>query len=116
MAAGSLKQFGILFKKNWQLQRRKKVETAVEIGLPWFMCAMIVLMRVLIDSTDITDPTIWVPFHTEQGFPQLSNNILNSNEKWSICYAPNTSTEITDVIRLFLNNTESEFISKCIFK
>ena len=119
MAAGLFRQFSILFWENWQLQRRNKAVTCVEIGLPWFICAMIILIRILISSDDIKEPTIWNPFNQSTTFPSPNtvSAVTNSNPKWKIAFSPDIP-EVRNVMLNFVSRMNDRFYGECgtVFK
>ena len=87
----------------------------MEIGLPWFMCAMIILMRILIDSNDIKDPIIWDPFLPTSSFPRPDETNSMSpmvNNEWKIAYSPNTSDAVQNVMLGFVSKLSHLFIGR----
>ena len=110
MAAGLFRQFSILFWKNWQLQHRNKTVTCVEIGLPWFICVMIILIRILISSDDIKEPTIWNPFNQSTTFPSPNtvSTVTNNNPKWKIAFSPDVP-EVRNVMLNFVSRLNDRF-------
>jgi ATP-binding cassette subfamily A (ABC1) protein 3 len=57
MALG--RQFLLLLWKNWTLQKRKVCVTVFEILLPLFFGTILVLIRLLVKTTDYPNNTIW---------------------------------------------------------
>ena len=79
------RQLLLLLWKNWTLQKRSICVTLFEVLLPLFFGAILVLIRVLVKTTDFPNATIW---------PAL--NISNPSEVFfvqgqDILYSPNTS-------------------------
>lgn len=78
MALGS--QFLLLLWKNWTLQKRKICVTLFEVLLPLFFGLILVLIRLLVKTTDYPDNTIWQS-------PNFTKADLNYKNQ--ILFAPN---------------------------
>lgn len=59
-AVGS--KFWLLLWKNWLLQRRKKLQTVIEVVLPVVFCILLVIIRDLAPSDNYPEPTFFKPF------------------------------------------------------
>nr|XP_045614978.1 phospholipid-transporting ATPase ABCA3-like isoform X2 [Procambarus clarkii] len=57
-----LHKFWLLLWKNWMLQRRKKIQTVVEVFLPVVFCVLLVIIRDLAPYGVIPNPTFYEPF------------------------------------------------------
>ena len=60
------RQFGLLLWKNYKLQRRKKLLTLLQIGLPAFLSIIFIFIRRRVVATDVTSPTQWGAFSLEK--------------------------------------------------
>jgi len=69
---GKFQKFNLLLWKNYILQKRHKVQTVVELVTPIAFSAILVLIRFLINSTIIPEPTIYLPFNPEQFEPNTT--------------------------------------------
>ena len=125
MVASSWRQFLLLLWKNWLLQKRRKVLTAFEIGLPIIMSIILVAVRQLTSSTPYPDPRIWEPFSIETfqtGFnpPRLNSNCTGifcvnvDEEMWRVAYAPNTSLT-RNIIHFASNKLNLSYTGKFSF-
>ena len=127
MVASGGRQFLLLLWKNWLLQKRRKVLTAFEIGLPIVLSVILVAVRQLTSSTTYSDPRIWEPFSIEtfrRGFnpPRLNSNCtgifcINANqteEMWRVAYAPNTSLT-RNIIHFASNKLNLSYTGKFSF-
>ena len=65
----ALRKFGLLLWKNYILQKRHKVQTVVEIAVPVCFSALLVLIRFLVSSDTIDEPTTFYPFRPGQLVP-----------------------------------------------
>jgi ATP-binding cassette subfamily A (ABC1) protein 3 len=64
MAEGWTK-FVLLMWKNWTLQRRHPIQTAVEILAPVLLASLLVLIRSLVSPDNIDTVTTYEPFSVE---------------------------------------------------
>ena len=89
-----LKQLGLLMWKNFMLQRRRPVGTLVQIGLPFFMSLIYLLIRLyLIDATRYSAIT-WPEYSISTPPPTLRTS-------FSIGYATPNGSELSQE---FINN------------
>ena len=89
-----LKQLGLLMWKNFMLQRRRPVGTLVQIGLPFFMSLIYLLIRLyLIDATRYSAIT-WPEYN-------ISTPPLTLKTSFSIGYATPNGSELSQE---FINN------------
>ena len=86
MPSSRATQFRILFGKNWLLQKRKKGTTTLELGLPLFIGIVLIIMRILIESEEIDEPTLWPAFQIEERIPAPQGS--NRSNGWVLAYAP----------------------------
>lgn len=96
MALG--RQLVLLLWKNWTLQKRSIFVTLFEILLPLFFGLILVLIRVLVKTTDYPDDTIWPALNVSD-----DSLFVNGSE---ILYSPNTSI-VNDVmlnVEMSINN------------
>ncbi|XP_076053842.1 phospholipid-transporting ATPase ABCA3-like isoform X2 [Oratosquilla oratoria] len=75
--SAGLKRFGLLLWKNWILQKRKKIQTVVEVVLPIVFCVLLVVIRDLAPSDTYPQPTFYTPF----GVSTLPANLTPSDTK-----------------------------------
>ncbi|KAL5014325.1 hypothetical protein ScPMuIL_008595 [Solemya velum] len=76
-------QLILLLWKNFVLQKRKICVTIVEILVPIFFAVILLLIRRLSTSENITDPTTWPSFEVKTGW---NNQALQGR---SLYYSPN---------------------------
>ncbi|XP_063587850.1 uncharacterized protein LOC134765237 [Penaeus indicus] len=59
-------KFWLLLWKNWLLQRRKKLQTVIEVVLPVVFCILLVIIRDLAPSDNFPEPTFFKPFSIDE--------------------------------------------------
>lgn len=94
----SLKQFGLIVWKNWLLQKRKKVLTAFEIGVPILFGVVLVAIRPLVSMEQVDTLTTWDAFEIKDGLPSTIPD-HPSGDPWALAFSPNTSV-IQEVMRI----------------
>ena len=100
----SAQQFGLLLWKNWLLQKRRRLNTALHILFPAVTSLLILLSRLFYEATLVTSPTIWDSFEASTSFPSnltapvpedlamsLTANVIGNFSKWMLVFAPSTS-------------------------
>ncbi|XP_068200893.1 phospholipid-transporting ATPase ABCA3-like isoform X1 [Palaemon carinicauda] len=55
-------KFWLLLWKNWLLQRRRKIQSVIEVVLPIVFCILLVVIRDLAPSENFPEPTHYKPF------------------------------------------------------
>ena len=84
-------QFLLLLWKNWTLQKKKKVLTAFEIGLPTFFSLVLLMLRQVVTPEEYTNPAVWPGFLVE-GLPDSFKYLPeNTTDKWRLVYSPNNT-------------------------
>jgi ATP-binding cassette subfamily A (ABC1) protein 3 len=63
--AGGWAKFVLLMWKNWTLQRRHPIQTAVEILAPVLLASLLVLIRSLVSPDNFDTVTTFKPFSVE---------------------------------------------------
>lgn len=86
-------QFLLLLWKNWTLQKRKVCVTIFEILLPLFFGIILVLIRLLVKTTDYPNDTIW----PTSNFTSDGVDRIHFSQRPEILFVPNT-TVIRDVM------------------
>ncbi|XP_071520079.1 phospholipid-transporting ATPase ABCA3 [Panulirus ornatus] len=61
-----LHKFWLLLWKNWILQRRKKIQTVIEVVLPVVFCVLLVIIRDLAPYGVFPKPTYYKPFEISE--------------------------------------------------
>ena len=89
MAAGLGKQFLLLFKKNWIIQKRKVCCTIVEIAVPIFLAMVLVLIRYFVAVEDIKDAITWADFDVDS-LP-VGLKPPGDNGSWYLAYTPDNA-------------------------
>eukprot|EP00058_Branchiostoma_floridae_P010060 XP_002595548.1 hypothetical protein BRAFLDRAFT_117471 [Branchiostoma floridae] len=79
-------QFKLLLWKNYLLQKRKKIVTAFEIGLPALFALILVFVRRDVQSTTYTTPIYYPEFPINKLPDELS--LFN---QWEVAYSPNNT-------------------------
>ena len=96
-----LKQLGLLMWKNFLLQRRRPVGTLVQIGLPFFMSLIYLMLRMFLIEATKYDALTW-PAYKVSSLPQTLTT------SFSIGYATPNGSHISDdfyqAIEYYLNN------------
>ncbi|KAK4312219.1 hypothetical protein Pmani_016341 [Petrolisthes manimaculis] len=59
---GNFRKFWLLLWKNWILQKRKKIQTILEVLVPVVFCALLVVIRDLAPYAVFSKPTHYQPF------------------------------------------------------
>ncbi|XP_067006390.2 phospholipid-transporting ATPase ABCA3 isoform X2 [Anabrus simplex] len=115
MARGVTK-FVLLMWKNWLLQSRHKIQTAVEILIPVLFSGLIVIIRSLIESGEISDPTLFTPFNPIQEYkdrlispPYGFQRSISPSIAW--CMEENEAGDYRD----WLENEVANYIENRIF-
>lgn len=67
----ALHRFGLLVWKNYKLQLRHKIQTVTEVVLPLLFTVVLVIVRIIIPFTHVTEPTIYAPMPLENSPPQV---------------------------------------------
>lgn len=101
MALGS--QFLLLLWKNWTLQKRKVCVTIFEILLPLFFGIILVLIRLLVKTTDYPNDTVW----QTSNFTSDGLDNIHFSQRPEILFVPNTT-----VIRNVMTNVKSSINSQ----
>ncbi|RZC40616.1 ABC2 membrane 3 domain containing protein, partial [Asbolus verrucosus] len=106
-----LDKFRLLMWKNWTLQYRKPLQTAVEIIAPILFSVLLVILRSLVDPVHYSS-RIYLPFKP-LSFNQLSASLNKSN--YLLVYSPSPN-EILDrsmnFLRLFFEDVKGYKNSK----
>lgn len=66
-----LNQFYLLQYKNWRLQYRRKLVTALEIILPVAFCLLIAALRGLVKVKEFPNPTVFPSYEIDSFPPEL---------------------------------------------
>ncbi|CAL8074946.1 unnamed protein product [Orchesella dallaii] len=61
----SYERLKLLIWKNYKLQTRNKLQTFLELLFPLIFIAILVVVRILVPSTEITEPTIFQPLEID---------------------------------------------------
>ena len=78
-------QFVLLLWKNYTLQRRKKLLTLLEIGLPTFFAIILIFIRRRVVASDVTNSTQWDAYSLSSLPPNLHPNL---DQPWRLFYSP----------------------------
>lgn len=89
-------QLGLLFWKNWLLQKRKVVVTIFEISLPLLFAAFLLLMRSFVSYEEYLEPTYFDPFLvTRFSRTLIPPTVLDLEDPppfyWQLGYSPDNS-------------------------
>ncbi|XP_069124776.1 phospholipid-transporting ATPase ABCA3-like [Argopecten irradians] len=80
---GNFTKFLLLLWKNYVLQKRKKVVTILEIGIPTVFSLILIFVRLRVDGQQVPDPVTWTECTTFRYF--------DSRLPHKIAYSPNNS-------------------------
>ena len=108
-------QFLLLLWKNWTLQKKKKILTAFEIGLPTFFALVLLALRQVVEVETFADGKTWEPFSVD-GLPINLVYMGQESGGWKLPYAPDNvvTRRIMDRVAARLNVSvtgESSFCS-----
>ncbi|GFO27722.1 ATP-binding cassette sub-family a member [Plakobranchus ocellatus] len=103
---GFCSQLGLLLWKNWILQKRRICVSIFEIILPVFFAVLIVLIRMLVKTKDVTDPT----YYSQQS---VVKTLYAFEGTTTIGYYPNTSETniVMQTVQWTLGNRSGAFAS-----
>ncbi|XP_055537148.1 phospholipid-transporting ATPase ABCA3-like isoform X2 [Wyeomyia smithii] len=65
MKTSNWDKFLLLVWKNWIIQKRHYVQTLFEILIPAICCAVLILVRGLVDPEMFNEPSVWEPLPTD---------------------------------------------------
>lgn len=65
MGTSNWNKFLLLFWKNWIIQKRHYVQTIFEILIPALACAVLILIRGLVDPEVYRESTVWNALPTD---------------------------------------------------
>lgn len=99
-------QFYLLQYKNWKLQLRKKLVTALEFGIPVVLCIVMVLIRSIVQVTEYPDPTYFPSYPIDELPSELVSVMSPKIKTVGLAYTPqtNVTTEIINGIYGHLRN------------
>ncbi|XP_053672343.1 phospholipid-transporting ATPase ABCA3-like [Anopheles nili] len=108
-------KFVLLLWKNWIIQKRHYIQTMFEILIPVFCCAMLIIVRGLVDPDEVLEPTIFDELHVgslselEFAFPPVSFSVAYSpqNEVLEGLLQDALQREIVGLRQIFLFPTEN---------
>ena len=101
------RQFGLLLWKNYKLQRRKKLLTLLEIGLPAFLSIIFIFIRRRVVATDVTSPTQWGAFSLDALPQSLCPSPPCFGQTWKLFYSPDVA-----VTRSIMGNVKHQLNSR----
>lgn len=96
-------KFVLLMWKNWILQYRRPLQTAVEIIAPVLFSFLLVVIRSLVDPEE-NPPKIYDPFFPIDINTFLNNGTSNSTaylRNWTLAYSPSPNTAIDRTMDIF---------------
>ncbi|XP_038108176.1 ATP-binding cassette sub-family A member 3 [Culex quinquefasciatus] len=90
MGATSWDKFLLLLWKNWTIQKRHYVQTAFEIFIPAIACAVLILIRGLVDPVRFSEPTVWssLPTDTIEHILPEANPTIDPPINFMLAYSP----------------------------
>ena len=91
MASDSFNQFCLLFKKNWLLQKRKKILTVFEVVTPFVFFILLIVVRKILSSEFVSKPTTEPAFEITTKFDYLHLKPPKPFTKWVLAFSPNNS-------------------------
>lgn len=84
MAASAWDKFMLLTWKNWIIQLRHPIQTIFEVLVPIFICALLILIRGLVDITEYNENTTYRPISTKV----IPNATWFNNVNHQLIYSP----------------------------
>lgn len=115
-----LTQFYLLQYKNWKLQFRKKLVTAIEILIPIILCLLMVSIRTLVDVKEFTKPT-YFPSYAIDKLPKFLvddfKHNVTPNATILLMYTPQTiyTTMTMNQVATKLSTSDCNVIRKYCF-
>ncbi|XP_058456304.1 phospholipid-transporting ATPase ABCA3-like [Malaya genurostris] len=90
MGTSSWNKFLLLLWKNWIIQKRHYVQTLFEIIIPAICCAVLILVRGLVDPEVFSNSTIWdsLPTDTIEHMLPDANPEINPPINYMFAYSP----------------------------
>ncbi|XP_058835899.1 phospholipid-transporting ATPase ABCA3-like [Topomyia yanbarensis] len=90
MGTSNWHKFLLLLWKNWIIQKRHYVQTAFEIIIPAICCAVLMLVRGLVDPEVFSEPTVWnsLPTDTIEHMLPDANPEINPPINYMFAYSP----------------------------
>ncbi|XP_065074348.1 phospholipid-transporting ATPase ABCA3-like [Ochlerotatus camptorhynchus] len=90
MGASSWEKFLLLLWKNWIIQKRHYVQTIFEILIPALSCAVLILIRGLVDPKVFSEPTVWnaLPTDTIGHMLPEANPTIDPPISYMLAYSP----------------------------
>jgi ATP-binding cassette, subfamily A (ABC1), member 3 len=82
--ASAWDKFLLLSWKNWIIQIRHPIQTIVEILVPVLVCALVILIRGLVDIEEFVDDFRY----STQVTTQINASTLKLNENLNLAYSP----------------------------
>lgn len=79
-------KFVLLSWKNWLIQFRHPIQTAFEVLIPICVCAFLILIRGLVDVSEMKEATHWNPISVNESF--YSYAIFHDTVNRRITYSP----------------------------
>lgn len=85
MAASAWDKFLLLTWKNWIIQIRHPIQTIFEVLVPVFICALLILIRGLVDIEQFDEITTYTPVSTTT----IPNMAWFNTSNRQLLYSPN---------------------------
>ncbi|XP_053679934.1 phospholipid-transporting ATPase ABCA3-like [Anopheles nili] len=98
MATSSWDKFILLLWKNWIIQKRHYVQTLFEILIPAIACAVLIVVRGLVDADVYDEPTTWNPLEINTIRHMLPENNPNITPPITFMLAYSPQSPLTDRI------------------
>ena len=91
-----MRQLGLLFWKNFCLQKRSVISTLLEILIPCLFAVILLPIRTIVESEQFNE-TVYKPF----GLSTLPRNLAPPSgvAQWNFGYQPNDSTFLNSVMK-----------------
>jgi ATP-binding cassette subfamily A (ABC1) protein 3 len=95
-------KFLLLSWKNWLIQFRHPVQTALEVLIPILVCAFLVLIRALVDVNEQKEALVFENILIDNRFHNEAIMSMNTTNR-IICYSP-TNPILDDIISNIVND------------
>jgi hypothetical protein len=99
-----LSQLRLLLWKNFILQKRSLIGTCLELILPAFFAIILLPIRSIVESNNIANDTVYVPFKIDalpSGLYPQASRYYRSNyyeSRWCLGYAPHNESLINEIM------------------
>jgi len=100
-------QLKLLIWKNFILQKRRPIATAVELILPILFSCLLIVIRTQIDITKNPNITQWNSYDINR-LPEFDPTLVPANKTWHIGFAPKNAHVVKEVMDKFVERMNKD--------